>query len=219
MKTRSGKFFFCIPYDVPIKNIIKSGEFASGDPGVKTAFTLSDTDGTCVAYGDNCGAKIRKFHGKIDALNKIRKNYKDSGMFQLASNIERKIRILEEHLKNKVSDLHFNIIKEIVKYKRFYYPKFNNKQMERLKSTNKNTKREMNSISHFHLLQRLKSKAQEVECGVSCSNESRTTMVCTQCLKKNYNVGMSRVFECNYCNFHYLRDANAARNNVLKYIY
>jgi transposase len=217
IKTKSNKFYFAIPYDVTKQNILKKKEFGSGDPGVKTFLTTSDSTGTCIAYGDSCDIKIRKIHAKIDVLKNMLSAYKHLKINHKVKELRVKINTLEEHLKNKVRDLHYNVIKELKVFKRFYLPQFQNKQMERLKTTRRNTKREMNCLSHYQFSQRLKTKAEEIGSKVYVSDEYRTTMVCTSCIRKNI-VGFSREFNCRHCGFKWFRDANASRNNVLKYL-
>ena len=217
IKKRSNKFYFAIPYDVPITNPPKPKQVGSGDPGTKTFFTTYDIHGECVSYGDDCDKKIRKIHNSIDKLKSLLSTYKKHNRTYKVRELTTKLASIEDHLKNKVRDLHYQVIKEIVQYKRFYYPKFNNKQMEQRSSTLKFVKREMNAVSHYQMLQRLKSKAEEVGSTVLQSDEYRTTQVCGKCLKRNF-VGFARQFNCHHCNYSYPRDANAARNNILKYI-
>lgn len=212
LKTKTGKFYFAIPYDVKIKNTEKEYEFGSCDPGVKTFMTTFNDKGEINTFGEGCDLKIRKMHNIISCLKSRLK--KSNNKY----NIQKKIYLLEEKLKNKVTDLHFNVIKFLIKHKIFYLPKFNSVEMCGSTKTPKCTKREMNALSHYQFTLKAKSKSEEVGCELYISNEFRTTKTCGSCLRMNHGIGISRVFWCDYCHYQADRDENAARNNVLKYI-
>ena len=218
IKTRTGKFYFSIPYDVQIKETPKLYDFGSGDPGVKTFLSTYNINGESRKFGEECDIKIRKVHKKLNYLRSLIPFYTHLNLNTELKQLKGTILRIEEHLKNKVKDLHFKVIKYIITHKKFYLPKFNSKQMVENKTTYKCTKREMNQLSHYQFSQKLKSKAEEVVCNVSISDEFRTTMVCDKCLRKNYTVGTSRTFECEHCSWTYDRDEHSARANVLKYL-
>jgi hypothetical protein len=220
IRTKTNKFYFAIPYDVPIKKTIKEYKFGSADPGVKTFLTTYNTTGECRSFGERADEKIQFLHKRIDKLKSAIPFFKELNLKQETKTLHKNILILEDKIKNKVIDLHYNTIQYLIKYEKFYLPKFNSKEMGEQKSTYKSTKRNMNALSHYKFSQRLISKAEEVCSDVSISDEYRTTMTCGKCLIKNYKVGLSRIFYCTSktCRYETGRDINAARNNVLKYL-
>jgi hypothetical protein len=220
IRTKTNKFYFAIPYDVPIKKTIKEYTFGSADPGVKTFLTTYNTEGECRSFGEKADEKIQLLHKRIDKLKSAIPLFKELELKQETKTLRKNILILEDKIKNKVIDLHYNTIQYLIKYEKFYLPKFNSKEMGEQKTTYKSTKRNMNALSHYKFSQRLISKAEEVCSDISISDEYRTTMTCGKCLIKNYEVGLSRIFYCTSetCKYETGRDINAARNNVLKYI-
>jgi len=218
LKTRTGKFYFAIPYDVPLINTPKDFEFGSSDGGVKDFMNTCNVDGETRAFGEGVDYKIKHYHDKIDRLKCSIPRHKAFNRWDKVKKCKRLIIQLNEKLRNKVIDLHFKTIPYIVAHKKFYLPKFNSKQMVEQKTTFKATKRQMNQLSHYQFSLRLKSKAEVVGCDLSISDEFRTTQVCDQCLRRNFNVGLSRYFQCEYCSWELDRDEHSARGNVLKYL-
>jgi transposase len=217
IKKRSGKFYLAIPYDVSLKPKAPRKPFVSGDPGVKTFFTTCDFEGKQIAFGDGCDDKISNIYIRLYHLNRKWKELRKRFLHKSAEKIKRRINTLEEHLKNKIRDLHYNVIAELTIYELIYIPRFGNKQMEKDSACSKTTKRHMNTLSHYQFTQRLKSKAEELGIEVQQSDEFRTTQTCTSCLKPNY-IKRSRWYECKHCGYEGPRDGCAGRNNVLKYI-
>lgn len=217
IRKRSGKFYLAIPYDVPLKPKVPRKPFVSGDPGVKTFLTTCDFEGKQIAFGDECDRKINMIYTRLDRLKIKWRELRKRSLHKSAEKIKKMINILEEHLKNKVRDLHYKIIEELTIYERIYIPRFANKQMEQNKKCFKRTKQHMNTLSHYQFTQRLRSKAEELGIQVQQSDEFRTTQICTSCLRPNY-IGKSRWYECKYCGYEGPRDACAGRNNTLKYM-
>ena len=217
IKKRSGKFYLAIPYDVSLKPKAPRKPFVSGDPGVKTFFTTCDFEGKQVAFGDKCDEKINVIYTRLFHLNKRWKELRKRFIRKSAEKVKREINTLEEHLKNKVRDLHYQVINELTVYERIYVPRFHNKQMEKDKTSSKRTKRHMNTLAHYQFTQRLRSKAEELNIEVQQSDEFRTTQSCTSCARPNY-IKLSRWYECKHCGYEGPRDACAGRNNVLKYM-
>jgi transposase len=213
LKTRTGKYYFAIPYDVEVKDTAKQYKVGSADPGIRTFLTTYNTQEECISFGEDVSSKLARYLKLI----KEREMRASKCRRKKAKNIRNEIRLLHEKIKNKVNNLHYDVIPYLIQHEKFLLPHFNSREIIK-KNINKMTKKEMSCLAHYRFSQRLIHKAEEVGCEISISNEYRTTMTCGVCFRINRSVGSSKIFNCEYCGLCTGRDVNAGRNNLLKYV-
>ena len=103
-------------------------------------------------------------------------------------------------------------------FKRIVIPQFESKKMsnktKRIITTK--TVRNMSTLAHGKFLERLKTKAEELNCEIVIVKEDRTTMTCGKCNTLNYNIKDKQEWICNECKHYHDRDCNASRNILQK---
>ena len=72
--------------------------------------------------------------------------------------------------------------------------------------------------SHYRFRQRLLNKSREHSCKVIVCDEAYTSKTCGECGILNGRLGGSKVFKCETCKAQFDRDANGARNILLRYL-
>ena len=73
--------------------------------------------------------------------------------------------------------------------------------------------------SHYRFRQRLINKSREYPwCSVVITQEPFTTKTCGACGKLHHKLGSSKTFKCPQCNYTADRDANAARNILIRHV-
>lgn len=75
--------------------------------------------------------------------------------------------------------------------------------------------RKMLTWSHFLFRQRLKQKAEEMDCHIHEVSEHYTSKTCGRCGKVHWKLGSNKKFKCPCCSFELDRDWNGARNIFL----
>lgn len=76
----------------------------------------------------------------------------------------------------------------------------------------------MLGLSHAKFRERLLSKAEEFGVCVEIVREDYTTRTCGRCGHDHENIGVKKVFTCPKCHWTLGRDANGARNVMIRYI-
>ena len=82
---------------------------------------------------------------------------------------------------------------------------------------NKKTKSIAMMFSHYTFNCRLMEKAAQYGSKVIIVDEAWTSKTCGGCTTKNMNLGASKIFTCESCNFVWDRDFNGARNIMKRY--
>ena len=116
-------------------------------------------------------------------------------------------------------ELHCKLAKWLCKnYDVVNLPVFNTSQMARRyrRKLSKQTVRDMYSWSHYSFRQHLLHKAREMQCTVVLCTEEYTSRTCGQCGTVHDNLGGNPKFNCPACHARAGRDANGARNILLK---
>lgn len=191
------------------------------DPGVRCFNTLYDPMRRFVIrWGDGDMERIYKLGYKVDHLKsrmdapeiraKRRRRYK-----RAAARFRRRIRaVVDETHKKLCTFLSTN-------YRVILLPKFSTSGMVSRKHRNigKRTARGMYNWAHYRFRQRL--LARERECPwlkvISC-DEAYTSMTCGACGIIDPRLGGKKTFNCSRCGVALDRDANGARNILLKYM-
>jgi putative transposase len=125
-------------------------------------------------------------------------------------------------IKNLIRDLHCKFSKWLCEnYHIILLPKFETSQMvkrgkRRIRSK---TAFAMLTWSHYNFKQRLLNKTREYPwCKVLIVDEHYTSKTCGLCGNIHKKLGGSKVFKCPSCGIEADRDAQAARNILLRYL-
>lgn len=213
IKTKTEKYYFCLPYAAKIKPTTATKQ-AGCDGGVRTFQTVYSPQGTLEEYGNGANEIIRLYQTQIKNLRIMY-----FGTKQLRCEQIRKYRLLlQEKLKNMIKDLHLKTANFLCnKYKTIVLPHYAIASMMRSNTIGSFTKRENLALSHGLFRNRLISKAEIRACDLLIPpNEFKTTMTCGFCFTENENVGDSKIFNCPNCGLVAGRDTNASRNIFIR---
>jgi putative transposase len=187
---------------------------------VRTFLTGYDADGGLVEWGARDMGRIVRLCAAYDRLQskwsqeetRHRKRYR---MRKAGLRIQEKIR----HL---VQDLHRKCAAWLcARYRVILLPVFETQQMVKraARRIRSKTARAMMTLSHFSFRQHLLHKAREFPwCKVIIVTEEYTSKTCGSCGHLHTTLGGSKRFKCPKCTYTADRDANAARNILLKYL-
>lgn len=127
---------------------------------------------------------------------------------------------LRSRIKHLVDELHWKTIGYLTQnYDTILLPEFPISQMVRKKNISKRTKRLMYSYRFYQFKMRLESKCIENGCQLLIVDESYTSKTCGGCGCQNEKLGGSKEFECPSCGVEIDRDANGARNILIKNLF
>jgi IS605 OrfB family transposase len=201
LKKENKGFYLCVPYT-------KSGhEFTATedcgiDPGLRTFQTVyrnGETIDICTNYGD----KIKPLMEKIDQAK--------------GPKAKRFRRRIYDRIKHLTDDLHWKSIKWIVQStNKIYIGKFSTSRIAQQEDFPKTLKRLISAQSHYTFRMRLIQKCEEMGKEVIEVNEAYTSMTCGGCRALHRTLGANKVYVCQQCGYVVDRDANAARNMLIK---
>ena len=244
-RTRTGKYYLCVPRPLkrmaPPSHVPASREHAvvAIDPGVRTFGTSYDARGQVHEFGKGAAyhlikttvLRVDKLKSKMDRMEKEGKlNHRKRYRMRLA--LLRK----QERARNKVKEFHRKYAKWLCdNYSVILLPKFETQEMvqkitlrkrgpggslvEVERQIGSKTARAMCTMSHFGFRQHLLQKARAYDnCNVIICNEAYTSKTCGRCGGLNSNLGSSKHFRCSFCPYEADRDANGARNIMVKYL-
>ncbi len=179
------------------------------DIGVRT-FLTTWSDEASFEIGTNLIPKIDKYLKRLDKITS-----------DLGNNILTKIKYnklitkINDNIKNKIDDLHKKTASFLLKkYDIINIGKVSIKSIiSNLDSNLKEiTKRRLCVLSHYKFRMILKSMSIRFNSKVNEINEYMTSKTCSNCNNINYDLGSSKVYNCNSCKIIIDRDINAARN-------
>jgi len=139
------------------------------------------------------------------------------------SHLKRAGRRMQDRIFNLVEELHKKTVLNLVReFHTILLPKFETSQMVNTKTHRKirsETARSMLTWAHYRFRQRLVSKVREYPwCRVIVCSEHYTSKTCGRCGYVDYELGSERVYVCRACGITMDRDANAARNILIRYM-
>jgi putative transposase len=242
---RQGRWTLCMPL-LPIQrsqiaNEAKEPRIIALDPGCRKFMTGYDPEGAIYEWGSHDDKRLLLMCASADRLmRKARSATLEPWRVPQSepvtvSRAKSKLRARRHHLRraalrafdkirNRVKDLHHKLSKWLcANYETVLLPKFETKGMtergrngkRRLRSK---TARSMYTWSHYSFRQRLQHKASEfVGCQVVLVTEEYTSKTCGCCGERSESLGGSEVFRCSACGVEADRDANGARNILLKW--
>jgi transposase len=138
------------------------------------------------------------------------------------ANRNKLIRKLRDRIKHVVDDIHRKLIAMMInKYAVILIPRFNVSGMIGRGPSRKMGKKSVANLvtwCHYRFRQRLIKAAKFSATSVVEVNESYTSKICTGCGSLNDNLGGNRVFHCDRCGITLPRDANGARNILIRFL-
>jgi len=222
LRTRLGHYYICIPCEVNASDnqapCSQSHGVISLDPGVRTFMTGYDADGVVLEFGAKDMGRLVRLGLYMDDLQ--------SRMSKLTSKEKYRYRkaFRRMHLKirNLVDDMHKKLVHFLCKnYRVVLLPEFKASSMvlKGKRTIGSRTVRSMLTWSHYRFRQRILNKEREFPwCKVVICDEAYTSKTCGRCGTLNNALGSSKTFVCNECESIFDRDANGARNILLRYL-
>lgn len=210
-RTNTGKWYINVLLDVEVKEP-EAEHVCALDPGCRTFQTVYGTDGLVAEVGPSF-APIERELLKAD---KVQASITDrTCRSKRRRELKRRLRRTYERVRNRVRDLHHKVASWLCKhYRVILLPKFETQQMvNRLSSK---VSRSMMTWSHYMFQQRLLEQAHHKGNKVLIVSEAWTSKTCGRCGRVNEALGASKVFMCPSCGVVCDRDANAARNILLR---
>ena len=191
---------------------------ASIDPGVSTLLTVYDPQREQVTYwGTNDSCRIAHMCESLDQLVSRRDKAKGRKKRRMTVAILR----AAERIRNRVNDTHRRAAKWLCEnYKVILLPRFDTKDMcaTTKRCFGSKVARAMYTWAHYRLRQHLVHKARELNSVLHIVREPFTSKTCGCCGTIARDLGGSRVYECGGCGVVMDRDANGARNILLRYL-
>lgn len=196
------------------------GHMVGLDPGIRKFQTCFGTDGQISFIGSrNPMRKFLRINWYLDYLKSTISSPKSSPIRVTGSQrnkTKKKIRKTQERLENIRKDFHHKSAKWLTdRYKCIVIGKLPKNIISRDRTLPKSVKRSFNSLAHFKFRCCLKDKCQRKGVIYQEINEAYTSKTCTMCGKLN-NVGSSETYKCDCQTESWDRDANGARNILLK---
>jgi IS605 OrfB family transposase len=204
-KTRLDKWFLDVPTDIR-KTETEWEKVVAIDPGIRTFLTCYSSSGV-FNIGNNVDLELEALQRAADSINaKIgicRNKHRRKSLTRALCRVNNKI-------KNKIDNLHWNSIKLLSRFDTIILPKFGVKHLS--EKLHKKTNRGMFALSHFRFKMRLAQKTSQYGNKVIICNEAYTSKTCGNCGMLNEKLGGKKYFKCPSCNFGIGRDINGARN-------
>ena len=226
-RTRLGEYYLAVQTRVqPIRRENQSPERVktiSLDPGVRTFMTGYDKDGFVQEWGTAASRqRIVRLCIKYDKVRSLM-DHPDTRS-RLRCRLRKVALRMQRKLSNLVRDLHRKLAKWLCEnYDVVLIPTFEVKNMVAKKSDmskrlHSKTARAMCCWSHFAFRRSLIAKSKQYEgMQVLQVTEEYTSKTCGVCGKLNASLAGGKVFKCPTCGYCTDRDANGARNILLKH--
>jgi putative transposase len=230
IRTRLGHYYLCITLDVRWdENQVPSetSRIAAIDPGVRTPHTLYDPSGKLIEFGKNDIGHIYRLCHHLDRLRSeidlLPKRCADPELKHYVHRKRWRMRRAwlraSQRIRNLVDDYH----KKVVHYLATHYdvvllPALETSRLilRKLRKLSSKSARAMVTWSHYRFRQRLLWKCRTTGCKVVVCGEAYTSKTCGQCGWIHNKLGGNKTFNCGQCGLEVDRDANGARNILLK---
>ncbi len=223
LKDNNGEYWMCLPITKTSRSERQAKEFTTNrldgtislDPGVRTFLVGYDGQNNEVIHiGEDAANKIEYLCVRLDSLQSKSTKANRKKRYGLKKAMLR----LRKRIRNMVSDMHFKVANFLCEnYSTIILPSFGTQRMVSNNKLHSKTARNMMNLSHYLFKQRLLSLSQEyTNCKVEIVSETYTSKTCGNCGKLNENLKSSKLFKCQECDIKIDRDANGARNILLK---
>jgi putative transposase len=220
---RLSRWYICIPIPVTTvgENQAHEGKsVAAIDPGVRTFATVYGTDNQLTEWGGKAMGRLVALQHTAERLTarafapdtRARKRYR----------LRRAALRANERVRNLVTDLHRRLAKHLCEtYAVVLLPTFRVSKMVRRKKRriSRATAKAMLTWRHGAFREMLHAKAREYPgCTIVMCNEAYTSKTCTRCGYIDYDLEGEKEYRCRDCHLVIDRDANGARNILLRYV-
>lgn len=230
IRTRLGHYYLCITLDVRRdENQVPSetSRIAAIDPGVRTPHTLYDPSGKLIEFGKNDVGHLYRLCHHLDRLrSEIDLLPRRSADLEFKRYVHRKRWRMRrawlrasQHIHDLVDDYHKKVVHFLVThYDVVLLPALETSRLILRKARKLASKsaRTMVTWSHYRFRQRLLWKCRTTGCKVVVCGEAYTSKTCGRCGWIHDKLGGSKLFKCGQCGLEVDRDANGARNILLK---
>lgn len=221
-----GRWYLLAPYKtVPVRLTSQRTEqkrIVALDPGVRTFATYYASCGEQGELGADTQQLSEKLYQKCESIKQRIKELKQSGgPHKRINKLTRawyRVNARSQHL---ATDFHYKAIKYLLdNFECVIAPKLNVGFMMSGDSVlRQKTKRTMAFQRHFQFNQRLQNKAKMRCIAVHDLEEHGTSVTCSSCGNKKTDLGSSKVYRCGHCGLKADRDANSAKNHLLKAVW
>jgi putative transposase len=228
IRTHLNEYYLCLPQPLAIQpenqrlkwRCSEEDRIISIDPGVRTFATGYDPQGLAIEWGK---ADISRIYRLSRAYDKLQSKWNDKQRTHKSRyQMKRAGRRIQKKIRNLVDDAHKKHIKWLCEqYDCILLPEFNTQRMVRRgqRKIRSKTAKAMLTWSHYRFRQRLISKVREYPwVKLIICDEHYTTKTCGNCGTLHHKLGGAKTFVCPTCAVVLDRDANAARNILLRFI-
>ena len=208
------KYYITILFDKKVTKLADNNLTISLDPGVRT-FQTGYTENSCEYLGKDFAVRLKIMSKRIDKLNKIEKQ---GVLFSSKTrrNLRKKCTRLRTKIRNTVEDFQYKLVKYLTtRYNTIILPKFSSKQIA-MSSKNHSLNRYAYMLAHFRFRQKLIARCNELGRNIIICKENHTSQTCGNCGFRNKSLGPSEVYDCPKCKMVLNRDANGARNILIR---
>jgi putative transposase len=210
---RRGKWFGIFP-EPTIKVESKSNKIMSLDPGVRSFLTGYDGD-KLIEIGSMDIGRITRLCQYLDDLI--------SRSTKFNARVRRSMRKAANRMREKIQNLIDEVHKQSAcylteNYRLILLPRFETSQMvaKTRRKIRSKTVRSLLTWAHYRFKMVLKHQASKRGCVVLDVGESHTSKTCGRCGHRHDNLGGSKIYNCPNCGTITPRDANGARNIMLR---
>lgn len=228
--TRLGHYYLCITLDVRRDESQVPSEFsriAAIDPGVRTPHTLYDPSGKLIEFGKNDIGHLYRLCHHLDQLRSeidlLPRRCADLELKRYAHRKRWRMRRAwlraSQRIRNLVDDYHKKVVHFLaIHYDVVLLPALETSRLvlRKARKLASKTARAMVTWSHYRFRQRLLWKGRVTGCKVVVCGEAYTSKTCGCCGWVHDKLGGRKTFKCAQCGLEVDRDANGARNILLK---
>jgi putative transposase len=220
-RTSTGDYYLCVPTDQPRPTSCDNQaaeRVVAIDPGVRTFATCYDPRGTVYEFGKNDILQLQRMCRGLDVLQS-RISDKTLGS-RCRCRLRKAAARLRICIRNRVNDIHKKTAHFLTtEYDLILLPEFETSRMVKHSAKvrlSSKTARAMHTWAHYRFRQTLLRRAERAGCHVALVDESYTSKTCGACGHLHQNLAGAKRFVCPSCEHDVDRDANAARNILLR---
>ena len=202
-----GVYYLCIPIDAIKQEQTDQKRIIALDPGVRTFLTGYDPNSKLVEF---------HYNSKTDRLDKLMQKLKQFRLKRVRGRIRRRTLVKIELKKQwAIDELHYSSISYLVKnYDLIFLERFDSQKCVK-GNKNKTNNRRINNLKPYTFRTRLLYKAGLAGKIVKVVSAPHTSKTCSNC--GNWaDMGGSKTYNCSSCKSVLDRDANAAKNILMK---
>jgi len=218
-RTRLGDVYIAFPSPQELQHSQAFWDVVALDPGVRTFQTGFCSNGVVIEWGANDMTGVFRRLRNADKLQSRIANEKDKSRRRRMRHAW--LRMLLK-IRRRIDHLHKCLCAFLVRaFKVILLPEFESQRMSS-RTTRKignRTVRSMLTWGHYRFRELLKAKVLTViGCTLVICDEHYTSKTCGSCGQLHHKLGASKTFHCPHCGYTADRDANGARNILLRFI-